>query len=166
MFKSVVDTTPLLFVKMAQQQIGAVDFSIKAANDTSLQNFNKNPYAVDPFTDPWETNYTIPNDTQPLDSLGIPGENETALKIYQDHIYIADSIPIMRTPYFTERLSNLTEFDGFVGRWYFPGEKLVSQETNTSAIVTALVIDTANEISVGVGYDWPPVVLGEQEMQL
>ena len=29
-----------------------------------------------------------------------------------------------------------------------------------------MVIDTAHEIKVGVGYDWKPVVLGSEEMQI
>ena len=72
----------------------------------------------------------------------------------------------MRTPYFFERLDSLTDFEGFVGRWYFPSETLTADKTGASDITTALVIDSQREIKIGVGYDWPPVVLGNEELQL
>ena len=34
------------------------------------------------------------------------------------------------------------------------------------ATLTLIVIDTAKEIKVGVGNNWPPVVLGKGEIQL
>ena len=88
------------------------------------------------------------------------------LEIYEDHITIEDSIAIMRVPYFLERLQNLPSFSGFVPRWYFPAEKLRFSKSNTTAIITAMIIDSRQEIKVGVGYDWPPVILGPDEMQL
>lgn len=72
----------------------------------------------------------------------------------------------MRVPYFFDRLNGLPSFDGFVARWYIPGEKLIFQATNTTAITTVMVIDTAHEIKVGVGFDWKPVVLGSDQMQV
>ena len=72
----------------------------------------------------------------------------------------------MRVPYYEERLKDLESFDGFVARWYLPAERLYFEKTNTTAITTVVVMDTAYEIKVGVGYDWPPLVLGEGEMQI
>ena len=72
----------------------------------------------------------------------------------------------MRVPYYDQRLNDLESFDGFVGRWYLPAERLYFKQTNTTAITTVVVLNSAKEIKVGVGYDWPPVVLGEGEMQV
>ena len=72
----------------------------------------------------------------------------------------------MIVPYFQSRLDGLKDFDGFVSRWYVPGESLYFEATNTTAIITILIIDSAHEIEVGVGFDWKPVVLGDDEMQV
>lgn len=88
------------------------------------------------------------------------------LEVYDDHINIDGTIPVMRVPYYNERLDDLESFDGFVARWYIPGEKLYFKKSDTTAIITVMILDTAKEIKVGVGYDWPPVVLGRNEMQL
>jgi len=44
--------------------------------------------------------------------------------VYHDHISIEDKFNIMIVPYFTSRLNKLSDFDGFVSRWYLPGEEL------------------------------------------
>lgn len=74
-------------------------------------------------------------------------------RIYQDHISIEDKYNIMIVPYFQSRLKDLPSFDGFVSRWYFPGESLYFEKTNSTAIITVMIIDSAHEIEVGVGYD-------------
>ena len=76
------------------------------------------------------------------------------------------AFPIMRVPYYRERLEGLPSFDGFVARWYIPGEKLYFKKSETSAAITVMIIDSAMETKVGVGFDWAPVVLGRDEMQL
>lgn len=88
------------------------------------------------------------------------------LTVYEDHLDLKDSFPIMRVPYYREKLSELANFDGFVARWYIPGEKLYFKKSSTTAIINVMIIDSAEEIKVGVGYDWTPVVLGRDEMQL
>jgi hypothetical protein len=86
--------------------------------------------------------------------------------VFEDHINMRDTFPVMRVPYYRERLANLSSFDGFVSRWYIPAEKLYFKKSNTTAIITVMIIDSAEEVKVGVGFDWAPVVLKRDEMQL
>ena len=127
-----------------------------------------NYYNIDPWNNPLAVprDPTPPASKAPIQEENKPSENSKALQVYDDHVEISDTVSIMRTPYFQAKLANMTVFDGFVGRWYFPAETLEFQKSKTTAIVTGLIIDTAKEISVGVGYEWPPVVLGNEEMQL
>ena len=52
MFKSVIDTSPVLFVKIGQEQVGAIDFRILASNNTIIRNADTNVYDIDPFNNP------------------------------------------------------------------------------------------------------------------
>ncbi len=49
MFKSVIDSSPILFVKVGQEQVGAVDFMLVAADGQGLLNADVNPYNIDMF---------------------------------------------------------------------------------------------------------------------
>ena len=68
------------------------------------------------------------------------------LDIYDDHINIENKIAVMRVPYYEERLKDLDSFDGFCARWYIPGESLYFSKSNTTAIITVMILDTAKEI--------------------
>lgn len=51
-FKSVVDVSPILFVKVGQEQVGAIDFVITPANNPMIP-ASVNFYAIDPFNNPF-----------------------------------------------------------------------------------------------------------------
>ena len=51
-FKSVVDVSPILFVKVGQEQVGAIDFVITPANNAMIS-AQVNYYAVDPWHNPF-----------------------------------------------------------------------------------------------------------------
>ena len=59
MFKSVIDSAPVLFVKTGQEQVGAIDFMIVAANNTGTITGDVNYYALNP----WENPYEVVNQT-------------------------------------------------------------------------------------------------------
>ena len=54
MFKSVIDSSPILFVKTGQEQVGAVDFMMIASNNTGLITGDVNYYALNPWKNPYE----------------------------------------------------------------------------------------------------------------
>ena len=55
MLKSVVDCSPILFVKMGQDAVGAIDFQMRPAiKEMSLLDGNINRYATDPFNNPYK----------------------------------------------------------------------------------------------------------------
>ena len=64
---------------------------------------------------------------------------------WDDHISIGD-FAVMKMSYYKDKLDNLKGFDGFVGRWYIPAESLTFSKTETTAIITVIVMDTAHEI--------------------
>jgi len=98
----------------------------------------------------------------------------TIMSCYEDHFTLADSIGLVNTPYFMERLEPLQEstFQGFSPRWYLPQTRLYADieiEGKTERVFqtqTLGIIDTQNEIEIGIGYNWPPVVLGENQIQV
>lgn len=58
MLKSVVDCSPIIFVKIGQDQVGAIDFSMTSPNGGNAElDGNVNFYAIDPFHNPF--NYTV-----------------------------------------------------------------------------------------------------------
>jgi len=82
----------------------------------------------------------------------------------EDHVE-ADGLKVMKATYFGEKLANLTTFEGFVPRWYVPATDIYSKDDPSNhATQTLAIIDTALEIKVGVGYDWPPKVLGKNKI--
>ena len=86
--------------------------------------------------------------------------------MYDDHLWIENNFSVLRVSYFKERLADLTDFSGWSPRWYLPSKTLTFSKSETSALITVMVVDSANEIKIGYGYDWDPVVLGPNEMQL
>ena len=67
------------------------------------------------------------------------------IDVFDDHILINNTIPILRTDYFTSRLNNLDNFDGFSPRWIFPQTRMVKAtdvEHEKVATQTMLIIDS------------------------
>ena len=55
MLKSVVDSTPILFVKIGQETAGAIDFKMSARlKGANMIKGNVNYYAIDPFDNPFK----------------------------------------------------------------------------------------------------------------
>lgn len=66
----------------------------------------------------------------------------------------------MKASYFEERLADLEAFSGWFPRTYVPSATIKSEKVKITSHQSLALIDTALEIKVGVGYEWPPVVLG------
>ena len=52
MLKSVVASSPLLFVKIGQDAVGAIDFQL-TGEANGVMSGNTNYYAIDPFDNPY-----------------------------------------------------------------------------------------------------------------
>lgn len=119
MFKSVIESSPILFVKIGQEQVGAIDFQLIVASNSSLVNSDYNPYTVDPFKNMLlveNQNTTISNSTTPTSGVvaeaslsaskkdtrcpPIFDSSYTAIRVCDDHILIGDFLPIFRVKYF------------------------------------------------------------------
>ena len=48
MLKSVVDSAPILFVKLGQDEVGAIDFTMRASSKATRQ-VPVNYYSINPF---------------------------------------------------------------------------------------------------------------------
>ena len=86
-----------------------------------------------------------------------------------DHIELNDSGQYwMKSSYFEQTLNGLDGFDGFFPRLYLPSSNMVASKDKEglNSHQSLAMIDTAKEIEVGVGYDWPPVVLESGEIQI
>ena len=65
MLKSAVDCTPIIFVKIGQDQVGTIDYSMTSPkNGNSEINGNINWYNIDPFHNPF--NHTMQPYTQAI----------------------------------------------------------------------------------------------------
>lgn len=90
----------------------------------------------------------------------------SALRVCEDHILIGDKIPILRVPYYEKRLGNLPSYVGFAPRWYVPHETFKFASLLTPVTLTMNIFDTKKENYMGIGYDWPPIILGRGELMI
>ena len=74
----------------------------------------------------------------------------------------------MKSGYFEQKLDGLDNFDGFFPRLYLPSTNMVAKDNpeGLNSHQSLALIDTAKEIEVGVGYDWTPAVLKNDEIQI
>ena len=114
-FKSILETLPLFFVKMGQEQVGAIDYIMlnAVANDTVTGDVN--PYAVDWINDPFavdaSSTTTDPSaKCLPWQPDGIIDIDTTKIRVCDDHIVIDEQVSIFRVNYFEEHLSQLEGF--------------------------------------------------------
>ena len=63
MFKSVIDSSPILFVRVGQEQVGAIDFMLTASNGTSMISADVNAYDIDMFQNKYLVYKEVYNDT-------------------------------------------------------------------------------------------------------
>ena len=71
--------------------------------------------------------------------------------MYQDHIVVNKTFPILRTQYFRSRLADLPHFDGFSPRWILPQIRMVKTDDHAHekiATLNMLTIDSKNEIKI------------------
>lgn len=67
----------------------------------------------------------------------------------------------MKSDWYNETLQNLPTFAGWFPRIYLPSTNLISEMApDIISHQTLAIIDSVQEIKVGVGYDWDPVVIG------
>ena len=77
---------------------------------------------MNPFKDPTTVIRDDDEDNTEIDaSLIEVGEPKNW--VYEDHVVI-EGVNIIRVPYFFDRIQNLPSYQGFVARWYLPGEPL------------------------------------------
>ena len=65
-------------------------------------------------------------DDNPSEICKIYEKIQNDVEVYPDHIMINNSFPILQTPYFDERLSDMENFEGFSPRWLFPSTKMIA----------------------------------------
>ena len=80
---------------------------------------------------------------------------------------ISKTFSLMRYSYYDGKIGDMDKFDGFVPRAYVPATNLASvDEPDFTVTQTLSIIDTNKEIKVGVGYDWDPLELDVNEIQV
>ena len=57
-------------------------------------------------------------------------------------------------------------FWGFVPRWYVPKVSLYFESFAQPVTITLMIVDDKQENYVSVGYDWPPIRLGRDEIMV
>ena len=72
-------------------------------------------------------------------------------------------LTLMRTKYFLSRLENLSDFWGFFPRTFLPQTNL-NKDGGDSMKITLFFIDTRQEIKVGVGLNFPPAALKQNQI--
>ena len=90
----------------------------------------------------------------------------TNITVFDDHVLVNNTFPIMRARYFQEKLEDLDDFDGFAPRWILPRTQIHSPENGLNATQIMIILDTAWEVKVGVAPNFPPTILGSQEIMI
>ena len=75
---------------------------------------------------------------------------------------------MIRTPYFYDRLGAVNDtFRGFFPRWTLPGTVMKAEaDSKINSTQTMISIDSAKEVYVDVGNNFPPTVLKRNEMMI
>ena len=145
MLKSVIQITPILFVKLGQQEAGAIDFQIISSQSKYLIDANVNFYAVDPFSNDPFTTYTNTHSTDLLNQAALYGAD--LIDSYQDHIEVSVNgmqVSLLKFEYFNNRLKELGGFEGFTPRSIWPEVIIGANGLNSTNLL--LIIDSAKEV--------------------
>ena len=143
-----------------------------------------NYYGLNPFDGPFGWNATKPSDPipgpnncgyWPKPDSQIAKLNSSALNITVCPDYIQRTPQddqtagpsLMRFSYYSEKLTALQQFQGFVPRWYVLASNTAkASKPDFTATQTLAIIDTELEINVGVGYDWYPLILKPGQIEI
>ena len=105
---------------------------------------NVNYYAINPLENPFaqgdeglEVDQTCP----PWNPLGREDSVIKQIGLCDDHVMIADQLPIFRVPFFDKLLKDLPSFWGHVPRWYLPNTPVLYSEIDYDASVAYMIID-------------------------
>ena len=105
MLKSVVDSSPILFVKIGQNTVGAFDITLRNNRGFfSAQNGSMNYYGLDPFDGPFAYNAAIPEEEQ------VCGERPIEIQTSDDELLrtCPDNIALVRKQ---DDESRVTQFE-------------------------------------------------------
>lgn len=92
MLKSVVDSTPILFVKLGQEAAGAFDFQLSSPKESNaMLNGDVNYYAVNPFDNPFCKD--CPNQRIDQAQAGIREQTGDARPLYKQEDSHAHEFP-------------------------------------------------------------------------
>ena len=113
MLKSVVDSAPILFVKLGQDEVGAIDFTLKASN-TATKQVPINYYNINPFLGQFGSEFkpepssnshwtTSPNgdDSGLLDTCS-ESDIEGIYEVCEDHFELDDGTVWLKNDYFDQ----------------------------------------------------------------
>ena len=135
-----------------------------------------NYYNINPFLGEFVTSSGLNNSSsESTDDEGenaIPGCTTEGTapgveEVCPDYIELAGDRKILKSDYYSEKLSPLEEFAGFFPRTFVPATNMVSDAApGIISHQTLAIIDTAKEIEVGVGYEWVPLVVGDNQIQI
>ena len=78
-----------------------------------------------------------------------------------DHLVLDNGITVLRMPYFDARITDLPKFYGHVSRWYLPHTQIQHDGISYPLTVTLMIVDTQKENYVDMGFDWPPLTIGD-----
>lgn len=142
--KSLIDVAPIAFLKVAQDQAGAIDVKMVSDIDKQIQDGDLNYYRLDHLSN-WNRT------------------NTSALEPGKDHFELF-GFDMLVFDAFKDKLDPLSEKDvwkGFSPRWTIPA-KLRSNQLTTSIIL--IIMDTAREVQYGIGPYFSKTILGLSEM--
>ena len=99
MLKSVVDSMPILFVRIGQQAAGTIDFQLSApVQSTAMFSANVNFYNIDPFNNPYQIErsdyWPFPDDSVQMPK---PDAKMEAALLESDHHEKSESNPLLGT---------------------------------------------------------------------
>ena len=143
---SIVDVSPIAFLKLAQNQAGNFDFSLTSDFGAMVSEGNMNLYSVDPFE----------LDNRKVETTEeVPGLFESLTGDFyssgSDHLELL-GFSLLNFKVFEEKLEPLKEkgFRGFTPRWMLPARIQNPDKPHLRSSVLLIVVDTRKEIELGM----------------
>lgn len=176
MLESVIAVTPILFVKLGQEESGAVDFQLKFEFSERVSG-DVNFYNVDPFV----MNYTSDYSYQPLVGTAAPLNaarpllRHTKKHLQQlvpdnfvvnngDHFLINGQLNVLNFDWYNATFFGLEGFNGFTPRTIYPSSHFFNGLQTVTNLL--LVIDCLQEAQIGLAPNFNPYILGKDEVML
>jgi hypothetical protein len=133
MMVSVTDITPILFVKMGQENAGAIDMQLTFMQ-SNLVSGDVNFYTVDPFAG-GNTSFIPLVGQSRFKKRSVKQAAVPSFQVSGDSLGINGAITLLNFTWYNNTLFGLTQYEGFTPRTLYPNSIVGTNSTNTTNLM-------------------------------